>query len=251
MQGLAHNSKQNIYLNYKKLYMLGNEALPYLEKQLITHDWSKIRNKIEMRYLCGLVSLMNDIDENICRKTVNTIFSKGCAIEAKQCLLSLSAFSLDDYYSSTIQGINLYISKDLNQPNKIQDKLEKWIEIIPKKDIEGIDRVYVIPYHENYTYSGTYMPTLSYIRLIWSTPTSKWNFVFYWLELFLIEHTFYHEIGHHACNHSFGQNDEDEKEADAYARPFIVANHKILNLFIKALKLLGIKKRKKYENVNG
>ncbi len=245
MQGLAHNSKQDIYMSYKKLYTAGNEALPYLEKRLIPHDWSKIRNKIEMRYLCGLISLMNDIDENACRKTVNTIISDGCAIEAKQCLLSLIAFSLDDYYSSSIRGINLYISKDLNQPDKIQNKLEKWIETIPQPDIEGIDRIYVIPYHEDYTYSGTYMPTLSYIRLIWDTPTSKWNFVFHWIELFLIERTFYHEIGHHACDHTFGQNEEDEKEANEYTRLFLLANHKILNSLVKTLKFLGYKKRKK------
>ncbi len=243
MQGLAHNSTKDIYKSYKELYTAGNEALPYLEKQLLPHDWSKIRNKIEMRYLCALVSLMNDIDENSCRKTVNSIISNGCAIEAKQCLQSIAAFSLDDYVSSTIRGMRVHIAQELEHPKQIQARLEEWLAVIPQADIVGIDRIYVVPYHEDYTYSGTYMPTLSYITLVWDNPTSKWNFVFHWIELFLIERTFYHEIGHHVCGHTFGQDEKQEEEADDYTKTFLLANHKILNSLVKTLKFLGIKKK--------
>ena len=198
-----------------------------------------------MRYLCGIVTLMNDIDEDACRKTVDTIISNGCSKAVEQCLKSTVTFSLDDYLTFTIQGLRVFISKELENIEKIQAKLEKWLALVPGQDTQEIDRIYIIPYNEDYTYSGTYTPVLSYIRLVWKNPANKFNFITQWVYNLLIEITFYHEIGHHVHKHTFGQDKYQEKEADDYAKQFVVVNHKILNFFIKTLKLFGIKMRKK------
>ena len=38
-----------------------------------------------------------------------------------------------------------------------------------------------------------------------------------WLNNFIIENTLYHEVGHHVHRHTFGQDAEQEKQADEYS----------------------------------
>ena len=50
----------------------------------------------------------------------------------------------------------------------------------------------------------------------WDMKTSPYHPFSYFL-LLKREHTFYHEIGHHVNNHTFGQDPDQEIEANSYA----------------------------------
>lgn len=244
MGGLVQNSNETIFKNYKKLYEIGEDSLPPLIEAILPHDWSKIENKSQMRLLSGIVSLINDINEDTCKETAERIITKGCTQAVKQCLNSITSFSLNNYISYTMNDVKVYISNDLKNEKHIKFKLEKWLSIVPEKDLQEINRIYVVPYHEDYSYSGTYTPILSYITLVWDTENNQ-SFFWKWAESFMVEQTLYHELGHHKHNHTFGQDNEQEDEADEYAREFMKLNHPYIAFFVKLLKLFGIKKRKK------
>jgi len=245
MAGLVQNSNKAIFKNYKKLYEIGENSLSPLQEAILPYDWSKIENKSQMRLLSGIVSLINDINEENCREITEKIITKGCTLAVKQCLNSITSFSLNNYISLTINNMQIYVSNDLKNKKYIKLKLEKWLSVIPEKDLQEIDRIYIIPYHEDYSYSGTYIPILSYITLVWDTEENQ-SFFWKWAESFMVEQTLYHEIGHHKHNHTFGQDHEQEDEADEYARKFMKLNHPYIAFFVKFLKLLGIKKRKNH-----
>lgn len=91
------------------------------------------------------------------------------------------------------------------------------------------------------------MPILCKIVVEWDMPFSRFNPVSL-LFLFLIKKTFYHEIGHHAHRHTFGQDPDQEKEADRYAGRLLFKSHPLV---MGALKyIIGIfVKRKKPKNL--
>jgi len=242
MGSLVQNVNEEIYKNSKELYQIGESALTPLIEAVLPHDWSKIDNKNQMRLLTGIVSLINDINEEACQKTAKTIIERGCTRAVKQCLNSITAFTLNDYSLHNIQGINIYVLKEFKDIDFIENKLNEWFLIVPIEDIEEIERIYVIPYHEDYTYSGTYTPILSYIKLVWERDEAD-SFIWKWIDLLRTEHTLYHELGHHVHRHTFGQDTDQEKEADEYASILMKKSHPTMRKIAQILKYLGLKKK--------
>ena len=52
----------------------------------------------------------------------------------------------------------------------------------------------------------------------------------------ITESTLYHEIGHHVHRHTFGQDAEQEKEADDYADRIMINSNKIFFRIARLLK---------------
>ncbi len=242
MGSLIQNVNEEIYKNSKELYQIGESSLTPLIEAVLPHDWSKIDNKGQMRLLTGIVALINDINEEACHKTAQSIIEKGCTRAVKQCLNSITKFTLNDYSSYDIHNAKIYIFKDFKDTEYIKIQLEEWLSIVPKEDIKEIERIYVIPYHEDYAYSGTYMPVLSYITLVWDLENTKSKF-WKWANKLMTKHTLYHEFGHHSAKHTFGQDEEQENEADRYANVLMRKAHPSLNIMAKTLKSLGLRKK--------
>ena len=90
--------------------------------------------------------------------------------------------------------------------------------------------------------SGTYTPILSYIKLVWERNEAD-SFIWKWMDLFRTKHTLYHEFGHHVHGHTFGQDSDQEKEADEYASILMRKAHPNMAKIAKTLKYLGLKKK--------
>ena len=146
------------------------------------HDWSKIDNKGQMRLLTGIVALINDINEEACRKTAQAIIEKGCTRAVKLCLNLITSFTLNDYTLHIEDDVKIYIFNELNDIDFIKEKLGEWLSFVPNQDLKQIDGIYLIPYNEEYTYSGTYTPILSYIRLVWENEYTD-SLLFKWMDL--------------------------------------------------------------------
>ena len=242
MGSLSQNVNEEVYKNSKELYQIGEASLTPLIKAVLPHDWSKIDNKGQMRLLTGIVALINDINEEACRKTAQAIIEKGCTRAVKLCLNSITSFTLNDYTLHIEHDLKIYIFNELNDIDFIKEKLGEWLSFVPKQDLKQIDRIYLIPYNEEYTYSGTYTPILSYIRLVWEKEYAD-SLLFKWIDLARTKHTLYHEIGHHYHGHTFGQDPEQEKEANEYASKLMRRAHPNMARVAKTLKYLGLRKK--------
>ena len=235
IKNLILNNKEEIYLSYKELYAQGKDSLSMLIETVLAYDWSKIDNSNQIRVLSGVMSLINDIDEYSCKNTAKIIIDKGCARVVKQCLNSIVSFTLDDYATFKVYGIDIYIFNKLNNIEYIKDKIDKWLFIVPKDELEGIDRIYIIPNNKEYAYNGTYMPILSYIKLIWKNDFEN-SFLWKWIDLLRVQHTLYHEIGHHYHKHIFGEDKIQEKEANVYASRLMQKAYPRLTKLIRLFK---------------
>ena len=61
--GLASGSYPDTYRAYKQLYQIGRPVIPYITEYLNEMEFSDLKRPVEFRFLNGLLSLLNDIDE--------------------------------------------------------------------------------------------------------------------------------------------------------------------------------------------
>ena len=244
LRGLAHNSGETIYQSHRDLFEIGETALPAIEKQLMSYKWNGNKIGVEISILTGLLGLIHDIDEKIANEVGAKIRDNGCSKIVDGRIDSILKFTLDEFNSFRIRNVDIYQSKELSDSKRIKRKMTKWLSSVPEKNLEEIERMYLIP-EQNVDYRGTYMPILCSIMVEWDITTSRFNPLSYFF-LLKIENTLYHEIGHHVHRHplSQGEDPEMEKEADQYAVKILVKNHPILKRIVRAVRFIRGKRIK-------
>jgi hypothetical protein len=199
-----------------------------------------VKSTVEIRYVTGLVSLIHDVDENASKQIAQQLIQKGCGTVTQQRLKSILEFTLNDYVQYQIRGVNIFEDKQIKSHFNIQASLESWLRNVSDDDLREIERLYIVSRSKDQAYAGRYTPIFYNIKLIWDATGAKFNPVT-WLKLRWIEMVLYHEIGHHVPRHTFGQNEEQEDEADTYAvRKFLSgrpALYKVLRIISKVVKL--------------
>jgi hypothetical protein len=145
----------------------------------------------------------------------------GCDTAVTRGLESICRFTLKDYKKYDLYGVNIFEHFKLATEHfklatkqNVRRKLESWLKNIPENDLRSVERIFIIR-QEDIEALGNYTPFLYRINVVWNNPCAKWNPIS-WLNSFIIEHTLYHEIGHHVHRHKFGQDPEQEDEAENY-----------------------------------
>lgn len=232
---LTNGSPHATYKVYRELYQLGESVIPAIEAQLLAHTWDNIKYGAQIKILSGLLSLVNDINEERAKELGEKIRKKGCNEVVNIKIKSILDFSLDEFKKYSLNGVVIYQSKSLCYETRIKKKMTKWLSMVPNEDLNKIERLYLIPTDE--AYLGTYQPTLCNIMVVWDMFFSYYNPLSFF-QLLIIENTLYHEIGHHVNRHTFGQDPDQEKEADLYAADMIKKTHPILGMIVKTVKLV-------------
>src|SRR5215475_3423710 len=136
---------------------------------------------------------------------------------------SICAFTLADYTQYDVCGVKVFEHKKLVTKQNVRSRLEQWLKNIPIEDLKEIDRIYIVR-SKDMTPLGSYRPILYVINLVWDSPSSWWS-PMSWLNNFVIEIVLYHEIGHHVHRHTFGEDSDQEKEADKYSGRIMANSH--------------------------
>lgn len=240
IRGLTQDNTAEMYEGYKALFQVGAPAIRQIRAAVLKSNWSKLKYPNEIRYVSGLISLIHDIDEFEARRIVNQLKNNGCDLVVARILVSICAFTRADYTQYNVCGIKILEHKKLVTNQKVRMRIERWLKNIPNEDLKGIERIYILR-SEDLKNSGDYMPILYRINLVWDNPSSTWS-PMAWLNNFIIESTLYHEIGHHVYRHTFGQDPDQEKEANKYSDK-IMANSKLL---FRLGRLLGARSNNLY-----
>lgn len=243
IRGLSQENIDERYKGYKSLYEIGIPAIPQIKEALLKSNWEKVKRAGEVRYVSGLFSLLHDISEGEAEKVARKIIANGCDSVVRQTITSIRKVSIADYRVYSIKGVDVFEHKDLLEWN-VRERLERWFKNVPNEDLHELERVYVVT-NDGRASAGCYTPILFNIQLVWDTTFSKTN-PLSWVILHNIEHTFYHEVGHHVYRHTFGQQPEQEREAELYARNLIRKNHPVLRTVGRGvsngLSLIGLRK---------
>ena len=154
--GLVQNSGEQIYRAHRELYKLGRNALPAIEEQILGQSWRDIRHGSQLNLLSGLLSLVNDIDEDRAKRVGEEIRKTGCSSIVKKRITSITTFALNEFRAYEIEGTRIFQSRALGNSPHIKSYMEKWLAIVPKKDMAQIERIYIIP-ETTEEHRGTYM----------------------------------------------------------------------------------------------
>jgi hypothetical protein len=233
IRGLTQNNIKEIFEGHKTLYRLGKTAIPYILNAINQSTWSKIKRANEVRYLAGLVSILHDIDEGESIPVVKQLKQGGCDPSIANILDSICRFTLSDYFMHNLRGIPVFEHKNLKVKQSVILKLEDWLRNIPEEDLNGIERLYLLRKCD-LNALGNYTPILFSINLVWDNPYSRYNPLSFFNN-FIIEHTLYHEIGHHIYQHTFGQIERQEKQANDYATYRLARSNHFIFKFIRAI----------------
>ena len=232
MLGLMQNQAGQIYQAHYELYNIGAMAIPSIEREIFRRLWTKINFGSELNLLSGLLRLVHDIDEDEAKRIGEGLRSQGCSEIVDSRIASITSSNIAEFVSFTDRGLTIYLSRAFSKPRKIQNLIRKWLAVVPAQDLVQIERMYIVPKSET-DHSGFYVPILRSIEVEWCAPTKR----FQWFGHFRVQHTLYHEIGHHVHRHTFGQIPEQEKEANRYAflqmrksRPFV---SRVLQLLVR------------------
>jgi hypothetical protein len=224
IRGLTQDNVAEMYGGYKDLFQVGVPAIPQIREAILKSNWSKLKYPNEIRYVSGLVNLIHDIDESEARRLTNQLKDNGCDLAVARILDSICTFTLADYTQYNLCGVAIFEHKKLVTKQNVRAKLERWLKNVPIEDLKEIERIYILR-NEDLKSLGNYKPILYRINLVWDNLSSRWS-PMAWLNNFIIESTLYHEIGHHVHRHTFGQDPDQEKEAEKYSdRIMANSNH--------------------------
>ncbi len=216
MRGLAHGSGEQTYSGYRALYEFGHAVVPALEQRILQADWKTVTRPDATRMQTALISLLHDIDEVWSRSIIDRLLEAGCHPSLRGVLNSIRRYDGRNFKVHQVRGLRVLVAREIDEPDDVRSHMDRWLANVPPEDLSGIERLYVIKRPPKADYAGQYMPILSTITVIWKDPLLGGK-TMEWLTRIGIEHTLYHEIGHHVHRHTFGQQPEQEKEANRYA----------------------------------
>ena len=215
IRGLTQDDVSEMYKGYRALFAVGRAAIPQIREAILKAQWSGVKYPNEIRYIAGLVTLIHDLDEAESEKIRIELMGNGCSAAVARILDSIGRFKVKDFIRYDVRGVKIFEHQKLVTRQNVKGRLEQWLNRVPSEDLDQIERIYVLPKGELEAL-GSYKPVLFCINLAWDNPSPRWS-PMSWVNNFVIESTLYHEIGHHVHRHTFGQDPEQEAEAENYA----------------------------------
>lgn len=233
-RGLAQGAANDTYAGHRALLQFGQPAIAGLEPEIIKADWSSLTQPGMIQLLSGYMGLIHEIDETASHRIMDTVVKRGCDPSIQSLFNSIRRWSKGDYAIDTAHGCEIWIEKSLPDTGDIRAYVEDRLMNVPAADLAGIERLSVVPHVDTMDYAGNYMPVLASIVLLWPNQCRRSGMVS-WLYKLNTERTLYHEVGHHCLKHEFGQDSDQEKEADRYASRLFAAAHPKLTTFISPI----------------
>lgn len=216
-RGLMTGNDRAALPAYRQLYKAGAVALPLLDRELRKFPFTSSFEQSEgVRLLAGLLALERDLDEEASDRRLDAAISQDFSSAVKSLLRSVRRMSRNDFRRATSGNIEIWEHTTLDGRYDARLLVEKWLGEIPEAERADISRIIIKPSSLDDDWSGKYQPVLGVITLAWMTFLPPGNYL---QRLINAEHrdTLFHEIGHHVYRHWYGQDPEQERQANAYA----------------------------------
>lgn len=216
-RGLMSTDEPVALAAYKQLYEAGSRAAPILERELAKFPFETSPKHPEaMKLLAGLLAMQRDIDETASDCLIDTALARRCPDVVSALLRSVRRISKNEFRRAAAGSIEVWEHLSLDCRYNASLRVREWLEELPESERDGISRIVIVPHSLEKDWMGSYLPILGVVTLAWMTflpPESRL------IRIINANHQFtlFHEIGHHVHRHSFGQDPEQENEANVYA----------------------------------
>ncbi|MGE0407559.1 MAG: hypothetical protein AB7O65_14790 [Candidatus Korobacteraceae bacterium] len=235
-RGLMTGDERTALSAYKAIYKIGSPAALVVNAELERFDLKDPLRTEATKLLAGLIALQRDLDETHSNAFIDRQLAGNCPQLTTAILRSARRMTSRDFRKSEFGDVVLLEHAAIDRRYLTSENVQNWLSQLPPEDLSGISRIYVVPHDLKNDWLGTYMPILGVVTIAWTTvvpPLGAFNRVMNVVH----RHVLLHEIGHHVHKHWFGQDSEQEAEAEAYARK---ARYKAMPLGVRiAAKVFG------------
>lgn len=244
-QGLLTSDREIADQASIRLMGFGDKAAPVVLDELLKIDLQKNISMEAASLISGLVIVLRDLDEDVAESfitdAINQKLNPILHVELERTL----RFSINNYRQSNYGNIVLLEERTIDERLNATAYICKWLSKLPKGDLIGISRIYIVNEHLDFEYHGTYTPNIANIAIVWDSSIRTFN-PLNWILRFGIKDTLYHEIGHHRFKHTYGQDELQERIANEYSGEQIRRAHPTFRKLVKAINLiLGRKAKRK------
>lgn len=241
---LLTGSYANTVKAHKALHAYGDEAAEPILRDLRQIDLTQVDYPEAVSLVAGLATILHDLSEAASNSFVEDALKQPCHPAIAASLKNTIRFRRSDYREAQVLGITVLEEKAIDERYQATAHVSRWLHNIPSDDLADISRLYIISEQSHHDFRGYYQPYLAVITLAWTELLHPSN-PFQWVFRVNHEFTLYHEIGHHREGHTeYGQDPEQEKQADAYARRLIRQVHPVGAMIGWVLRPLRRKSRK-------
>ena len=235
-QGLLIDETRIVLAAHAKINAFGSLAVQPILDELDILDFNDIALPNVVNLVTGLAIVLHDLDEDKSKTYLDKALASECDPAIERVFSSLRQFSLSNYLLKDYGEILILENKSLGQNGKATELVQSWLTFLPKEDIAGISRLYIIDYDANFDFAGYHLGYLDVIVLVWKVPRFPLH-PLRGLQKFFVNQTLYHEVGHHCLDHSeFGQDPKQEKEANEYAYKHLLLYYPKIRKFGLVLK---------------
>ena len=238
IRGLMSNSDRTALPAYKRLFEAGVSTLPLLERELRRINLAKVVQREALTVVVGLVALLHDLDERASESFIERAIAAKCHPPLASALRIIARYSHRDYRRTTFAHVAIFEEAALDPRHNATALVKTWLSDVPPVDLKDLSRIYIVGTKPTFDFYGTYLPTLRVITLVWETRFDFLGPGKFPSNLFRFNHrrTLYHEIGHHVRDHTeFGQDPQQEIEADAYASTTLLRTNPIATRMARAI----------------
>ncbi len=236
LRGVNFSNKETIRDAWRALLERGSVSVPAVEKKLRASTWKKVPRGPVIEYFTVLLSLLGALDPASQKREIQRLRAGKLHPVYSKILDGFSSRVGDRPVTHIGPDIPVYIAPEIEDLDLVAGNLKTWSRT-SELELEGVTRIDVIASRPEQDYRGQYRLYFSGIRLTW--PAKKVRRRNLWWKTLRAEHTFYHEVGHHACGHiEGGQVEEQEKEANRYAKRMLRRSRPVISRVLRLLHFL-------------
>ena len=230
LRGISTHHAQTVRDAWRELLEQGEDSVASVRSKLTTAKWGDPPKGPMSRYLGILLAVLHELDPDAFRQELEKLLNSKLHPINRKTVLLLSKRSADKPAAHVGAGVPVYVAADVADRDMVVENLERWVRT-PGVSLDRVTRINVIA-HSDQDYVGQYNILTSSITLTW--PAGPLHGISGWAQTGKAEGTFYHEVGHHVLGHvEGGQVEEQEKEADDFARSMMRKSHPALALTVK------------------
>lgn len=223
LQGVSSGHLAKTRQAWRELLADKEAAIALVLERLASPVWTETPKPPGDRYFGVLLALLAELDAGVFRSEIGRLEAAEIHAAHRLTLNLLSKRAEDRMYGKIDGLIPVYISHEITEPAEVFNRIEKWSKT-QDVAISSVARIDVIKERDEFDYLGLYDIQTDAIILTWYDEGERG--LLRWLRRFNAERTFYHEVGHHFFQHSEGgQVEEQEKQADDYARQMLRNAH--------------------------
>ncbi|NRA98332.1 MAG: hypothetical protein HRU32_00715 [Rhodobacteraceae bacterium] len=238
LQGIATDDVQQAQDAWRHLVQSGQAASAAIAFILEQGNWTVPGTEAHTRHLAVLLAVLHEIDPREARRQAARLVNLNIDPVHRATLEHMSARFAGTPDRVTGDGVELYLSPQINDRDTALEVADAWLATMPKPHLDTITRVTLVPERPEFAYLDGFAAMFSDVCLTW--PMAKPGTLAQTIGMLLAERRFYGAAAHKIYAHDRGGPIARQRsEARRFAGRMMRRSHPTLGVIGTPLTAMG------------